>query len=445
MQRTLEDFIRALRTLDVKVSPAEAIDAHRAAMAVGYGERALFKEALCATLAKSADEVETFDACFDRFFARAAPSDSQQQAASEGTRDSGDDLEAMMLNGDAAGLAQAMEAAAEAADVRGVRYITQRRLFARRMLDAMGIDAVERRILDLSESGEADDRARAEALRAARRRLIDDARAYMERQYDLFARADGQRLRQDMIAERPMRGERIDPAEFALMRAVVKRMAKRLASQYGRKRRAAKRGALDMRRTLRAAAPHGGIAFDIFWRRKHVEKPKLVVLVDVSRSVRAASHFLLLFLYSLNEIVERLDAFAFSGRLAPVGDILDAESAEAAIERVIAEVGWSSTDYGQALDDFEAGFAHTINKRTTVLILGDARSNYSNPRADLMKAIAARARALIFLNPEPESFWGQGDSVMPLYARFAHEAKTCASLKDLERIVEDVLRAYIKP
>ena len=72
MQHTLEQFFRALRAADVRISPAEAIDASRAVLVTGYGDRVLFKDALCATLAKTADEVDRFDAVFETFFSRAA-------------------------------------------------------------------------------------------------------------------------------------------------------------------------------------------------------------------------------------------------------------------------------------------------------------------------------------------------------------------------------------
>ncbi len=182
------------------------------------------------------------------------------------------------------------------------------------------------------------------------------------------------------------------------MQALVRKMAKRLAAKYSRRRRAAQRGHLDVRRTLRRSMAYGGVPFDISWKVKKVDKPSIVAICDVSKSVAAAAQFLLTFLYSLNEVVERMDAFAFSGRLI---------------------------------------------SRTTVIFLGDGRSNFADPRLDLMRQIHDRSRAVIWLNPEPESYWAQGDSVMHRYARFCHVAKQCATIEQLERIIEDVLRSYV--
>jgi uncharacterized protein with von Willebrand factor type A (vWA) domain len=159
--------------------------------------------------------------------------------------------------------------------------------------------------------------------------------------------------------------------------------------------------------------------------------------------VAAAAQFLLLFLYSLNEVVERLDAFAFSDRLVSVNDLLDEEKVEEAITLVLARVGFRPTDYGRSLADFRDAQGSKLDRRTTVIILGDGRSNYADPRLDLMRAIGERARSVIWLNPEPETYWGQGDSKMDAYRRFCTVAKTCNSLAQLERIIEDVLRTYM--
>jgi uncharacterized protein with von Willebrand factor type A (vWA) domain len=219
-------------------------------------------------------------------------------------------------------------------------------------------------------------------------------------------------------------------------------MAKRLATKYSRKRHRAHKGKLDVRKTIRRSMGYGGVPFDIVWKTETIEKPKIVAICDVSRSVAAAAQFLLLFLYSLNEVIEKLDAFAFSDRLVPVGDILDEEHLDAAIALILKRIGFRPTDYGRALVDFSEHQRDKLDRHTTVIILGDGRSNYVNPRLDIMKEIAHRSRAVIWLNPEPETYWGQGDSRMDDYKRFCHVAKVCNTLKQLERIIEDVLRTY---
>jgi uncharacterized protein with von Willebrand factor type A (vWA) domain len=442
MQHTLESFLKALRAHDVRVSPAEAIDAHRAAAEVGYADRALLKDALCVTLAKSADEVDRFDACFDTFFAR-PPAGPPPRPAGDGGGEApagSPPLAAQLLAGDQAALAQAMETAAAAVGARDIRLTSQRNLLTRRMLDAMGLRELEALIQSLRASGSAREQALAERLAEGRAALFAQAAAFMERQAQLYASESGRRLRDALLARQRLTA--VEPEDFRAMEALVRRMARRLATRYARRRHRAREGKLDVRKTIRRSMGHGGVPFDVVWKTETLDKPKIAVLCDVSRSVAAAAQFLLLFLYSLNEVVQRLDAFAFSDRLVSVNDLLDDEKVDDAITLVLARVGFRPTDYGRSLLDFMEAQGGKLDRRTTVIILGDGRSNYADPRLDLIRAINDRARAVIWLNPEPETYWGQGDSKMDAYRRFCTVAKTCNTLIDLERIIEDVLRTY---
>jgi uncharacterized protein with von Willebrand factor type A (vWA) domain len=448
MQHTLEEFLRALRAADVKVSPAEAIDAARTAAAVGYADRELFKDALCATLAKSRDEVVRFDATFETFFSRGEvslppppPGGEAQDSDGEAPGVADSPLAQMLLQGDAAALAQAMEEAANRAGVAEIRLSTQRSRMTRRLLDEMGLAEIEQIIANARKLPEL--QGVGDRLDAARRVLAAQAQAFVARQHELYASGSGRQLREEMLAKKALNADGgIDPVDLAMMQALVKRMAKRLADRYSRRRHTANRGHLDVRKTLRKSMAHGGVPFEIEWKIKKVDKPSIVAICDVSKSVAAAAQFLLTFLYSLNEVVDRLDAYAFSGRLIPVNAILDDNGVEGAILKVLQTIGFQQTDYGKALEDFVDNHIDRVDRHTTVIILGDGRSNFADPRLDLMHLIQQRARAVIWLNPEPESYWGQGDSVMYRYVRFTHVAKQCNTLGQLERIVEDVLRTY---
>jgi uncharacterized protein len=448
MQHTLEEFLRALRAADVRVSPAEAIDAARTAAAVGYADRELFKDALCATLAKSRDEVVRFDETFERFFARGALALPPPPAPREGQAEASDDeaaagspLAQMLLQGDAAAVAQAMESAAERAGVAEIRLSTQRSRMTRRLLDEMGLAEIEQIIANARRLPEG--QGLADRLDAAKKALAAEAQRFVERQHELYAAGSGKALREEMLAKKALNADGgIDPVDLAMMQALVKRMAKRLADRYSRRRHTANRGHLDVRKTLRKSMAHGGVPFEVEWKIKKVDKPSIVAICDVSKSVAAAAQFLLTFLYSLNDVVDHLDAFAFSGRLIPVNAILDENGVERAILKVLQTIGFQQTDYGKALEDFVENHIDCVDRHTTVIFLGDGRSNFADPRLDLMHLIQQRARAVIWLNPEPESYWGQGDSVMHRYERFTHVAKSCNTLGQLERIVEDVLRTY---
>ncbi len=450
MQTALEDFFRALRAADIRVSPAEAIDAHRTVATVGFAERELLKDALCATLAKTAGEVSLFDDIFETFFDRQAfvvpPQDDPEADPMAGLPPEAaeSELARLLMAGDASGLAQAMEAAAERAQVSQIRLSTQRSRLTRKLLEEMGLAEIEQIIANARRLEGEGANAAAARLETARKALTDEAGAYVNRQHELYAAGSGRALREDLLARKALNADGgIDPVDLAMMQALVKRMAKRLADRYSRRRNVAWTGHLDVRRTLRKSMGYGGMPFDIVFKTKRVDKPSIVAICDVSKSVAAAAQFLLTFLYSLNEVVDRMEAFAFSGRMISVNALLDDHPVETAILEVLKQIGFQQTDYGRSLEDFCEQHLDQLDRHTTVIFLGDARSNYADPRLDLLATIQKRSRALIWLNPEPESYWSQGDSVMNRYERFCHVAKTCNTLGQLERIIEDVLRTYI--
>ncbi len=450
MQGAMEDFLRALRAADVKVSPVEAIDAHLTVAMVGFSDRELFKDALCATLAKTADEVDRFDETFETFFARETFQMEPPPQGADGEPEdlppevAGSELAQMLLNGDVSALAQAMEAAAERAQVSSIRLSTQRSRLTRKMLEEMGLAEIEQIIAAAKKLEDARSQALVGRLEAGKKALTEEAQRYVDRQHELYAAESGKNLREELLARKALNAEGgIDPADLAMMQALVKKMAKRLADRYSRRRNRARRGHLDVRRTLRRSMAYGGLPFEIVWKTQKVEKPNIVAICDVSKSVAAAAQFLLTFLYSLNEVVDRMEAFAFSGRMISVNDLLDDNKVETAILEVLKKIGFQQTDYGKSLEDFCEQHLDQIDRHTTVIFLGDARSNYADPRLDLFALIQKRCRAMIWLNPEPESYWGQGDSVMHRYERFCHVAKPCNTLAQLERIIEDVLRTYV--
>lgn len=448
MQQTLENFLRALRAMDVRVSPAEAIDAHCTVDTVGYSDRTLLKDSLCIALAKTEEEVERFDEAFEMFFAREEFRDREEERATDSLSDSDSNLiednalAEMLLGGSDTDMAQAMEQAANDAGVANIRFSTQRGLFTRRILDRMGLRDLEALIANLKRAEGADTDSMAERLEEGRRYLFDEVRQYIDRQFELYARNAGEELRAEFLAKTNLSS--IERRDFERMHRMVRRMAKKLATKYNRRRKHTKRGVLDVRRTLRRNMAHDGVPFETLWKQTKIERPRIVVIVDVSQSVAAAARFLLLFLYSLHEVIATLRAFAFSSHLIEVSDILKTKSVEDAIPEILDKIGFRSTDYGRAFADFEENSMDALDRHTTVIILGDGRSNDTDPRMDLMRQIHDRSKSVIWLNPEPEPFWGTGDSEMHRYRTFCHVAKTCSTVQDLERVIDDVMKSYFR-
>src|SRR5205085_481335 len=156
-------------------------------------------------------------------------------------------------------------------------------------------------------------------------------------------------------------------------------------------------------------------------------------------SVARVVEFLLLFLYSINEAVQDIRTFAFSGNLVEVSQLLDENRIEEAMQEVLKLIGFGSSDYGQSLVDFEENFIDSVTTRTTVIILRDGRTTNLAPRPDILRRISERAKRVIWLNPEPRFSWGIGDSEMPRYEPYCTLARPCATVQQLERVVTDIM------
>lgn len=477
MTEVLGDFIRALRAADVRVSTSESIDAGAVLDLVGFDNRQALRDGLSQVLAKSEYEKEAFLDTFDRFFAfdqfkaRAPGERSGDQAdeddeSSEGEGDqdgapqqgssggmpgpggggnegepSGEapsvqDLVAILESGDQAALQMALAEAAREAQLNRIRLFTQRGMYVRRMMEVMGLDGLQDEIERREDSGQ---QTSADDLRELRDQLRGDVRDYVEKQLEIFTANSGRQLREEVLSQ--VRLGNVDMRDMKVMRGLVAKMAKRLVALHSRRKKVDKRGQLDVRRTIRANIEFDGLMFHTIWKQKKVDRPKVMAICDVSGSVAQVARFLLMFLYSVQEVLPRVRSFAFSGHLGEVTELFDTtRKIEDAIAYALRDHGGGSTDYGQAFVDFERLAMDDIDHRTTVLILGDARSNYSDPRGDLLKKIHARARRVIWLNPEAKSMWNSGDSEMKRLQPYCDKAVTCSSLKDLERVVSELLR-----
>jgi uncharacterized protein len=450
----LRRFIEVSRGVGLRISAAESIDAMRTAAVVGYADRDVLHDSLSLVMAKSAEEKRLFSDCFALYFRRddfaadehPTPDDEGPDAGFGGGlggeggqgQGGGGSLSDMLLDNDRAGLAQAMEAAGQDSGLANIAFFTQTNLYTRRIMERMGVRAVEREIEALRATNEAPAETRATRLEAAREFLRDQVRDFVERHLALFARGATEKFREDMLKN--ARLSSIEKRDFERMRGIVRAMAKRLAARYARNRHKRNRGQLDVRRTIRRNMGWDGIPFVTVWRQRKIEKPRVMVLCDVSGSVAAMSQFLLMFLYALNEALSDIRSFAFSGSLIEVSDVLERETTEAAIAKIMAMVGLGSSNYGNSFVDFEEGWMSKIDTKTTVIILGDARGNRTDARADIVERISQRSKRLIWLNPEYRTSWGTGDSDMLRYLPYCHVATVCNTLRHLETIVTDLLK-----
>ncbi|MDA9478613.1 VWA containing CoxE family protein [Bradyrhizobium sp. CCBAU 65884] len=458
MRENLHRFFRAARGVGVHVSPAESIDAMRAVAQVGLSDRTILRDALLLTLAKSQDEKLALGDCFDLFFSQPEPRQDQTEAGSEETASQDPDrspssgsaseagegqppeglgpLAQMLLSQDRNTIAAAIASASGTASLSDIRYSTQRGIFSSRILDAMGLQ----RLRDDLDALTATNPALAERLRAALDALREAVRDTVSQGLALYAREEAENLRNEILRNAPL--ARIERRQVAEMRALIRQIARRLRERYSKPRKRQRRGHLDVRRTLRRNAAWGGVPFLTAWKRKHRDRPKIVALCDVSGSVAQVSDFFLLLIHSLHEVVDDVHSFAFSSHMIEVSEILEKKSPEEAMAEIMSKVGFGSSDYGSSLVDFEKDFMSTLTPQTTVIVLGDARSNNLDPRADILRRISERSKRLVWLNPEGRLAWGFGDSEMPRYATFCTVVRQCATAQQLERAVSDIVATY---
>ena len=462
MRDTLHRFFRAARGAGVRISPAESIDAMRAAAEVGPGDRAILRDVLLLTMAKSGEEKAALATCFDAFFThpefeQSPPANDDQQDADDASGDeAGQDnadaaadaapasgqpaelgaLAQMLLAQDRAAIMAALSNAAGAANLTNIRVFTQRGLFASRVLEQLGIAQLRDDIDALTASNPAD----AERLAAGLGSLRETVSEMVSQALLLYGREETEALRNEILRNAPM--ARLEQRQIAKMRALIRQIARRLRERFSKPRKRQRRGHLDVRRTMRRNAAWGGVPFLTAWKRRHRDKPKIVAICDVSGSVAQVSDFFLLLIHSLHEVVSDVRSFAFSGNLIEVSALLENNKPEEAMKQIMSSVGYGSSDYGRSFADFEKDFMRAVTPQTTVIVLGDARSNNLDPRADILRRIGERSKRLVWLNPENRVSWGFGDSEMPRYATFCNVVRQCATAQQLERAVSDIVATY---
>ena len=204
------------------------------------------------------------------------------------------------------------------------------------------------------------------------------------------------------------------------MKAVVARLARKIKDALALRQRQEQKGRLDSRRTIRTSLQYGGVPMELRLRRRHREKPRLVTLCDVSDSVRNASRFMLQLVWSLQECFSRVRSYVFVSEIAEVTAGVQHATRWSAPSSGRSRARRSTTTAARTSATRSAASAGTelesLDRKTTVLILGDARNNYNDPQAWALRLIRERVKGIIWLNPEGQWGWGIGDSVMPLYA-----------------------------
>lgn len=467
MQEKLLDFVNLLRKSGLRVSTAENVEAFDAVGMLSLGDRQIFKSALASTLIKRSTDLPAFDNLFEMYFSGLsgilgdAKDDLVQSLENMGQdprqllqdilkllddEHPPSELLNALLNMDTMRLERMIRQAASQIQSGEIENLLQIGYYTRRMMDAVGWEGMQAdaQRLDqaMEEMGLSPERREAirSFIRLAMERLRRAIREFTEMELDRQNYNYRERFRERTLHEKSF--YHLTEEDIRRMRDVVKRLAQKFKNIIAIRRKRERKGKFDVKHTLRRNMSHGGIPFEIIFKQRKKIKPQIVTLCDVSSSVSNVSRFMLQFIYSLQESFSKVRSFVFVSEIGEVTQLFQDSDTFGAIERALDGETinvYSRSNFGNAFYAFQRDFLSSINKRTTVIIIGDARNNYNDPKAWALKEVQLKAKRVIWLNPESPGAWGFGDSVMDKYAPYCDHLEECRNLKQLTRIVDQLI------
>jgi uncharacterized protein with von Willebrand factor type A (vWA) domain len=414
---------------------------------------------LRATLIKDMKDIPPFEKLFPLFFGAGQPpmmggnpmddlTPEEIKMLAEALRQFTENLRQRMerlMNGEPLTKSE-LEALGQLVGLNQTEDLDYQNWMAQRMMRAMAFPEVQKAMKELMEqlAQMGMNRERVEQIR----NMIQQNMQGMQEQIQQFA---GQRIAEN-LSERP-REENIDSlmnrpfhalsdADKKLLQREVKRLAAALRTRIALRQKHAKSGQLDPKATIRANLKYHGVPMEIK-HKDRVRKPKIVVICDVSTSMRFCSELMLSFLFALQGQVRKTYAFAFIDHLESIAEDFSGTDADEAIQSVLWRMpsGHYNTDLGWSLNDFQSEYMDTLNSGTTLIIVGDGRNNYNDPRLDIFSTMSRRSTRTIWLNPEPPFMW-HGDSDMPKYAPLCSNVLKVSNLRELAEAVDELMTGY---
>ncbi|HIL80821.1 MAG TPA: VWA domain-containing protein [Myxococcales bacterium] len=471
MQQRIIEFTNLLRKSGIRVSVAEGIDAFMALDELSIDDRGVFRDALRASMVKRGDEIATFDELFDLYWSgfydnlrdsfgnlgdqmgemgvdleSLLAQMAEMMEGMDGNVDLGE-LAKALLTQDLAMLENMIREAAGQAGTDRIENMLQVGFFSRRTNEQLDLDGaggqLEELAAKLAEMGMGSDEI--EGIRKMIQKLLENMRRsvknFVERELQTRNHDYMEKFRKEMLQEKSF--YHLTEDEIARMREVVNRLAQRIKNVLSVRKKRIKRGKLDLHQTLRRNMARGGIPFEVIYKHRRKDRPKLVILCDVSSSVANVSRFMLQFMYGLQEAFTKIRSYVFVSDLGEVTSVFKDSDVNSAIEKALDGGDvinvYTRSNFGQAFHDFWKDHLSSIDNRTTVIVLGDARNNYNDPRAWCLRDIGNKAKNVVWLNPESPSAWGFGDSVMDRYAPYCDRVEECRNLRQLSKIVDDVM------
>jgi uncharacterized protein with von Willebrand factor type A (vWA) domain len=471
MITAVEGLIGELRKVGFPISVSENIDAVRALRHTDLSDREAVKVSLGSVLVKDAEHQSAYEAIFDIFFSLRRDSPSAAEADADGTGD--EPADARPGDGPAGGPLDSLDDAAIRELLIGALENEQSMLtqmiasvmvtrhagiqpgrsvagtyYQFRTMRAVNPDNLMTRLVQGARDREGELDALGERLR------FDE----YQRRVSSFEKEVEAEIRRRLVADRgadavakTLRKPLPEDVDFltassdqvARLREILTPMTRKLASKLAEKRRHRRKGALDFRHTVRKSMSTGGIPLEPVYKKPRPSKPELFILADISGSVSTFAAFTLQLTYALRSEFSKVRSFVFVDGVDEVTSIFaESDNIAEATRRINAEGRgvWldGRSDYGNALDTFWERHGLEIKGRTTVLLLGDARTNYHASRANVVKNIAHRAGNVFWLNPEPHPAWDTGDSVMAEYTKYCDGVFECRNIRQLRSFIEQL-------
>jgi uncharacterized protein len=455
LTRLLDELLWTLRRGGITIATSQAVDVARVAAAVGFEDRTAFKEALASVIVLRARDRARYDELFDRFFESNRPAGTLWDRLAARGFDAEEIAELRELltriavsGGDrVAHLGALLQRGAEldrllylVAGPRSLEAVNRLQLgFAtHQVLARLGVSRAHQELsairVRLREAlGEARGNLLADALRLELDMAAEQAKSHvaqtLERREIERTRSQGPRT----LAGAPFAS--LSEAEVDEVRRAVRAFAQRLRGGARVRTRHSRHGRIDPHRTLRRSLKTDGVPFSPARRSRVRDKPRLILACDVSDSVRAVACFMLEFVYAAQELFQRTRSFVFVSDLGETTALFASEPVNVALAQAYSGSVVSVADnsnYGRVLRTFEQRFLDAVDRRTTVVILGDGRTNYHEDAADVLDRVRARAKALLWLCPEPRADWQVGDSAMSRYAPKCTQVLEVRCARDLE-------------
>jgi uncharacterized protein len=456
MEDRILSFIAALRAAGLHTSLAESADAFAAIDHLGVRDRDLFRISLRSTLIKDASGIPVFEELFPIFFSSAEVSpliDLSKDLSEDETRMLAEALENFtgrlremlekLIRGDLLSEDE-LNQLGRLVGMNRADDLRYREWMARRMQHALQNDRIQQAIQDLaqllSELG-----MNKQRINQIQQMLIANQKALEEQ----ISQYTGQRIAENMSKKPPDDGVdslvnqsfgSLSAEDIEILHKEVKRLANMLRTRMVLRQKRAKSGQLDAKATIRANLKHHNVPISIK-RKDHALKPKVLLICDISTSMRSCSELMLSLLFAIQDQISKTHAFAFIDHLEYISPDFQSKDAHASVKKVLARMpsGYYNTDLGASLQTFVDQFLGLLDNRTIFIVVGDGRNNDNDPRLDLFNLLARRSRRIIWLNPEAPSLWGTGDSDMLIYAPQCTSIYQVKNLADLTAAVDQML------